>query len=331
MILQQPFLLYLGDATSPLAVKTSRGIAQWRPDLCIGEYSNKNCTISLNVEQMTPEVAKKKGAKTFIVGLANSGGKIAESWISDIIIALEQGMDVASGLHQKLVDIEIIRNAAIEHGCQIHDVRHFTGAIPVGTGKKRSGKRLLTVGTDCSVGKMYTSLAIEREMKQQGFDVEFKATGQSGLLLGASGICVDAVVADFISGAIELISPDAAPEHWDIIEGQGSLFNPSFAGVSTGLLHGAQSDLIVMCHEAGRQFIKDLEGYKLPDLKQCIEHNLTVGRLTNPNIKLAGISLNCRLVGKEKGLAMIKDLEKRFGVPCFDPILTGVKNLVDTL
>jgi uncharacterized NAD-dependent epimerase/dehydratase family protein len=326
-----PFLLYLGNATSPLSVKTARGIAQWRPDLCIGEYSNKDCTLSLNIEQMTPAVAKEKGAKTFIVGLANSGGRIAESWISDIIIALEQGMDIASGLHQKLSDIKTIREAAIKNGCQIHDVRHFASAIPIGTGKKRSGKRLLTVGTDCSVGKMYTALAIEREMSQQGFDVDFKATGQSGLLLGASGICVDAVIADFISGAIELISPDAYPEHWDIIEGQGSLFNPSFAGVSTGLLHGAQSDLIVMCHEAGRQFIKDLEGYRVPSLEQCIEHNLAVGRLTNPNVKLAGISLNCRLVGKEKGLTMIKDLEKRFGIPCFDPILTGVKNLVDTL
>jgi len=326
-----PFLLYLGDASKPLAIKTSRGIADWRPELCLGEYAHPDCSISLGLEKLSPKEAKSKGAKTFVVGLANSGGTISESWIDHIVDAVEQGLDIACGLHEKLVDIPRIRDAAKSHGCKLFDLRHQAQEIPIGNGKKRSGKRILTVGTDCSVGKMYSALSIEREMKKQGFDVSFKATGQSGLLLANNGICIDAVVADFIAGAVELISPDADDNHWDIIEGQGSLFNPSFAGVSTGLLHGAQADYLVMCHEAGREDIKDVPGYKVPDLTNCIEHNITVARLTNPKVKLAGISLNCRVVGEKQGRELMKQLEQQFNVPCFDPMLTGSENFVSSL
>ncbi|NQZ27874.1 MAG: DUF1611 domain-containing protein [Colwellia sp.] len=326
-----PYLLYLGDANKPLAIKTSRGIAQWRPELCLGEYAHAGNPLTLYLARLTPKEAKSLGAKTFVVGLANSGGIIEQSWIDDIVDALEQGLDVACGLHQKLADIPRIYAAAKLHGGQLFDLRHQIPDIPVGTGSKRSGKRILTVGTDCSVGKMYTSLAIEREMHLQGFDVSFKATGQSGLLLANNGICIDAVVADFISGAVELISHAADDNHWDIIEGQGSMFNPSCAGVSMGLLHGAQADYLVMCHEAGRNNIKDIPDYNVPDLASCIELNLSVARLTNPKVKLAGISLNCRVVGEEQGRALIKALEQEFNVPCFDPLITGCEKFVAQL
>ncbi|KGJ90960.1 N-acetyltransferase DgcN [Colwellia psychrerythraea] len=326
-----PFLLYLGDANKPLAIKTSRGIADWRPELCLGECAHADNILTLGLEKLTPKEAKSLGAKTFVVGLANSGGIIDASWVDDIVDALAQGLDIACGLHQKLSDIPSIAQAAKLHGGQLIDLRHQIPEVPIGNGQKRSGKRILTVGTDCSVGKMYTSLAIEREMQKQDFDAHFKATGQSGLLLASNGICIDAVVADFIAGAVELISPAADENHWDIIEGQGSLFNPSYAGVSAGLLHGAQADYLVMCHEAGRVDIKDVPNYKIPDLKNCIEQNLMMARLTNPKVQLAGISLNCRVVGEEQGRTQMKLLEQEFGVPCFDPMITGCANLVSHL
>lgn len=331
MKIKSPYLLFLGNENLPLAIKMSRGVAQWRPELCIGEISGPSCELTLGFSQLSIDEAIQSGAKTLILGLANSGGSISESWLPYILEALEKGMDVTSGMHQRLSDIPQIREAAHEFGGTLHDIRHFEGYLPTGKGKKRSGKHLLTVGTDCSVGKMYTALAIEKEMKNRGYNVDFRATGQSGVLIAGSGICIDAVVADFISGAVEEISPDNSEDHWDIIEGQGSLFNPSFAGVSTGLLHGAQADLIVMCHEAGRETIKDLPHYKVPDLQQCIEANLQVARLTNPGVKLAGISLNCRTIGKEKGMIEMARLEQEFSVPCFDPMITGTAGFVDRI
>ncbi len=331
MDFKAPYLLFLGCEDSPLAIKMSRGLAQWRPEVCIGEIADPSCDLTLGLKQLSIDAAVASGAQSFILGLANSGGIISQDWLPYILEALEKGLDVVSGLHNKLSDIPEIQAAAEKFGRKLYDVRHFDGELRVGNGRKRSGKRLLTVGTDCSVGKMYASLAIEKEMIKKGYDVDFRATGQTGLMVAGSGICIDAVVADFISGAVEMISPDNTKSHWDIIEGQGSLQNPSFAGVSTGLLHGAQPDVIVMCHEAGRETIKGLPDFKVPSLRQAIEANLQVASLTNPKVKLAGIALNCRTIGKEKGMAEMARLEQEFSVPCFDPIITGAASLMDNL
>ncbi len=129
--------------------------------------------------------------------------------------------------------IRAIAEAAERNGRALHDVRHTTETFPTGKGTKRPGRRLLTVGTDCSVGKKYTALALERGMRERGFDADFRATGQTGVFISGRGVAIDAVVADFISGAVEWVAPAAEPNHWDLIEGQGSLFHPSFAGVSS--------------------------------------------------------------------------------------------------
>ncbi len=315
----------------PLAIKMSRGIAEWRPELCVGETSGSSCNLSVGLKKLSMDAAVAAGARTLILGLANSGGIISKSWIPYIIEALGKGMDVACGLHQKLSDIPEVRRAAEKFGSKLHDVRHYESDLQTGKGFQRSGRRLLTVGTDCSVGKVYTSLAIEKEMKTRGVDADYRATGQTGLMIAGSGICIDAIAADFIAGAVEQLTPDNKDDHWDIIEGQGSLFNPSFAGVSAGLLHGAQPDLLIMCHEAGRKKIKDLSHYNIPSLEQCIDLNLRMASLTNPNVKLAGISLNCRMIGKQEGLKEMAKLEKEFSVPCFDPMITGTASLVESL
>lgn len=168
-------------------------------------------------------------------------------------------------------------------------------------------------------------------MKARGYNVDFRATGQTGVMITGSGICIDAVIADFISGGIEELCPDNDPDHWDVIEGQGSLFNPAFAGVSLGLLHGSQPDIIVMCLEAGRMQIKGMEHIPTPDLEDCINLNLKCASLTNPNVKLGGISLNCRTISAEDGAKQRAEIEAKFGVPCFDPMVTGVKSFVDAL
>lgn len=327
----KPYALYLGKAESVLEAKTSVAIAKWRPEDVVGEVAHPDGKLSLGIKRMSNKQAAESGAKTLIIGLANSGGILSKDWLNDIEDALNCGMNVAAGLHQRLVDNPRLARIAEENNCRLYDIRHSDAIqLKVGNGKPRTGKRLLTVGTDCSVGKMYTTLSIEHALKRHGVNATFRATGQTGIFIAGTGICIDAVGADFISGAVEGLSPDNDDEHWDIIEGQGSLFNPSFAGVSLGLIHGAQADLLVMCHQLGREYIKDLQGYKVPSLETCIAANLQHACLTNPDPRLAAISLNTsNLESKSQALERIEEIAARFQVPCFDPMLTGVESILE--
>ncbi len=329
MEISPPYLLFLGDIEDPLSAKTSRGIAQWRPEKCLGQLSMPGCRTSLGLPELTMKEAADQGAKTFILGLANSGGRIADGWLPYIRQALEHGMDIASGLHQKVGDIAEIRELADRLGRRIFDVRHPGRALSVGTGKKRPGRRILAVGTDCSVGKMYTALALEREMKERGLNVDFRATGQTGILIAGGGISVDAVVADFISGAVEELAPANSPDHWDVIEGQGSLFNPSFAGVSLGLLHGAQPDALVLCHEVGRPHMRGLPHLQTPDIQKCINANLGAAHLTNPGAFLGGIAVNSSALGEEEARGYCREMTERYAVPCVDPMRHGISQILD--
>lgn len=331
MEIKRPYLLFLGDAHDQLAAKTAGGIAQWRPEACLGQLRLPDCKADLGLTDMTLEEGWAAGARTLILGVANRGGIIPAHWVSLLVHALELGYDLASGLHNRLVDLPEVVAAATRLGRQLFDVRHPTQEFAVGTGKKRSGKRLLAVGTDCSIGKMYTTLALEKEMLRRGMDATFRATGQTGIFIAGSGVSIDAVVADFISGAVEYLSPDAAPGHWDLIEGQGSLFHASFAGVSLGLLHGAQPDALVVCHEPERDHMRGLPHYPLPDLGVCVETNLQLARLTNPAVKVVGFSLNTSRLSPEAAKRHLGETADRFGLPCVDPLATGVGPLVDAL
>ena len=198
-------------------------------------------------------------------------------------------------------------------------------------GIKRTGKRLLPVGTDCSCGKMYTALAIENEMRIHGMNADFRATGQTGILITGKGVSIDAVVADFISGAVEKLSPENEHDHWDIIEGQGSLFHPSFAGVTTGLIHGAQPDALVLCHEATRTHMRGLPSFPLPELEECMEASLRVARLTNPDVRFVGISVNTSKLDEEAAKLYLQQTETMLGLVTVDPVRQGVSRIVDML
>jgi uncharacterized NAD-dependent epimerase/dehydratase family protein len=280
---------------------------------------------------MTLEAAWQAGARTLVVGVANRGGVISEAWIGVLLQALEFGFDLAAGLHKKLADVPALSEAAERLDRRLFDVRHPGRDFSVGNGKKRPGKRLLPVGTDCSVGKMYTALAMEREMKARGLKATFRATGQSGILIAGGGVSVDAVVADFISGATERLSPANDPDHWDLVEGQGSLFHASFAGVSMGLLHGAQPDALVLCHEPTRTHMRGLPEYPLPGLKNCLEANLEAARLTNPEVSAVGVAVNTSQMPDGGSGALLRNIEDELGLPAVDPFRDGVAPIVDRL
>ena len=331
MAIQDPYLLFLGDAADQLAAKTAQGIAHWRPEKAVGQMRLEGCKADLGLQDMTLEEAAAAGAKTLVVGVANRGGVISQTWISVLERALILGMDLAAGLHNRLADVPSLAAVAAQHGRRLFDVRHPTETFEVANGRKRGGKRLLTVGTDCSVGKMYASLALERDMQAAGMKADFRATGQTGILIAGSGVSVDAVVADFISGAVEWLSPDNDSDHWDLIEGQGSLFHPSFAGVSMGLLHGAQADALVLCHEPTRTHMRGLSAYPIPGLKACIEANLEAGRLTNPAVRFIGVAVNTSDMAEDEAAPLLGHIERELDLPAVDPFKDSVAPILERL
>ena len=331
MAIQYPYLLFLGDAADGLAAKTAQGIADWRPEWCLGQIRLPDCNADLGLTEMTLTKAVEAGARTLVVGVANRGGVISDDWIDILEKALIMGLDLAAGLHSRLADVPSLAAVAEQHGRRLFDVRHPTREFQVANGEKRAGKRLLTVGTDCSVGKMYTALALEKEMRAQGLNADFRATGQTGILIAGAGVSVDAVVADFISGAIEWLAPANDPDHWDVIEGQGSLYHASFAGVSMGLLHGAQPDVLVLCHEPTRTHMRGLSGYALPELKDCLEVNLAAARLTNPAVAAAGVAVNTSEMTDGTAEGLLRRIEDDLGLPAVDPFKDGVAAIVASL
>jgi uncharacterized NAD-dependent epimerase/dehydratase family protein len=331
MHIEEPYLLFLGDASDALAAKTSIAVAQWRPERCVGQLRLPSCKATSGLPDISIEEAVAAGAKTLIIGATNRGGVMSPSWIRLLVEALRCGLDLANALHEKLTDIPEIAEAAQRHGRRLFDVRHSARKFPIATGEKRPGKRLLTVGTDCSIGKMYTALALEGEMRRRGLDVDFRATGQTGILIAGDGVAIDTVVADFLAGCVETLSPANDPDHWDVIEGQGSLFHPSYAGITHALLHGSQPDVIVMCHEPGRPHLRGIPGRPLPDLRECIDAHLAAARVTNADVVCLGVSLNTSRCGASEAERLLKSTEDSCGLPCVDPSRTGVGGLVELL
>ncbi|MEH6419359.1 DUF1611 domain-containing protein [Pseudomonas sp. CGJS7] len=321
--LPQPYLLFLGDVQHPAFAKTAFGLRDWAPERCIGEYALPGATVGLGLTQMDPGQAHAAGARALVIGVANVGGVIPAHWMPALLDALSNGLDLIGGMHTRLSEVAPLREHAQRHGRRLIDVREPPADLPTGSGRKRSGKRLLTVGTDCALGKKYTALSLARAMRALGIDATFRASGQTGLLIAGRGIPMDAVIADFASGAAELLSPDAHAGHWDVIEGQGSLSHPAYAGVSLALLHGSQPDAIVVCHEPGRTELLGYPGYALPSIEETIDLNLRLGRRTNPAIRCAGVSLNTSQLDPTQAQALLDSESARLGLPVADPIRGG--------
>ncbi len=330
MQIEHPYLMFLGDAPDTLAAKMATGIVDWRRDWCLGQLRLDGCNADVGVPDMGVRDAADAGCKTMVVGVVNAGGVLPDHWTNTIVEALEAGLDVATGLHRRLSSFPRIAAAAELHGRALHDVRFTDESFPTGKGHKRTGRRIITVGTDCSCGKKYAALALERDMRARGMNADFRATGQTGVLISGRGVAIDAVVADFISGAAEWLSPDNTPDHWDVVEGQGSIFHPSFAGVTTGLLHGSQPDAFVVCHEPTRTRMRGVD-YPLPSIEQVIDRVVELGRLTNPAIQCTGIAINTSALDEDAAHACLEDAATRHGVPAVDPMRFDMEAVVDEI
>ncbi|MGC9419556.1 MAG: N-acetyltransferase DgcN [Rhodovulum sp.] len=330
-MIETPYLLFLGDAPDPLAAKVAQGIKDWRPENALGQFRMEGCKADLRLPDMTLEEAKAAGVKTLVIGVANRGGVISPAWKKVLVNALEEGFDLASGLHNLLRDEPDLVAVAEATGRALHDVRVPEVEYPIATGKRRTGKRCLAVGTDCSVGKMYTALAMDREMQARGMKATFRPTGQTGILITGDGVPLDAVVADFMAGAVEWLTPDNDPDHWDLIEGQGSLFHVSYSGVTMALIHGGQPDALILSHEPTRPHMRGLPDYALPSLEALRDLSLTVARVANPDVQVVGVSVNTAAMDEDAAMACLAEIEARMGLPTVDPFRQGAGRLVDAL
>jgi uncharacterized NAD-dependent epimerase/dehydratase family protein len=329
--LATPYLVFLGAVANPRDAKTGQGLVDWRPELCVGQLRYPGCAADLGLPDMTPAEAAAVGAKSLVIGIASFGGRIEVPWIDTFAEAMHAGLDIVSGMHSRLVASEKLASVAKQTGRRLIDIRQPPADIPIGSGRRRSGNRVLMVGTDCCVGKKYTALAMHRELVARGRPATFRATGQTGIMIAGGGIPMDAVVSDFLAGAAEMLSPDNEAGHWDVIEGQGSLFHPAYAAVTLGLLHGSQPDALVLCHDASRSAIDGYPEYPIPSLLSCIYAYLEAARLTNAGVRFAGISLNTSGLSDTERRAALTNVGEQTGLPVVDPIATGVAPLVDAL
>jgi uncharacterized NAD-dependent epimerase/dehydratase family protein len=327
LVLRKPYLLFLGDARTPVDAKTALGVAHWCPDDVVGELRFAGAAVSAGMPAMGIAEAVAAGARSLLIGIAPAGGQLPPHWLPTLFEAVDAGLDIVSGLHTRLADFPELERAAAAAQVQLHDVRHGSWPRVTGTGRKRAGRRLLTVGTDCALGKKYTALAVTRSLQARGIPATFRATGQTGMMIAGSGVAIDAVVADFIAGVAEHLSPDNAADHWDVIEGQGSLFHPAYAGVSLGLLHGSQPDALVLCHEPGRTMLDALPAFPTPALADAIDAYLRAGRLTNPAIRCIGISVNSSSLDEAQWGAYRDRIGAELGLPVVDPLRGGVEAL----
>ena len=330
-MIQTPYLLFLGDAPDQLAAKVAQGIKDWRPENAVGQFRMDGCGADVGIADMTLEEAKLAGAKTLVIGVANRGGYISKAWKEVLVKALQMGFDIASGLHNLLRDEDELMAAARVNGQTLFDVRIPSVAYPIANGKKRTGKRCLAIGTDCSVGKMYTALAMDIEMQNRGMKSTFRPTGQTGILITGGGVPLDAVIADFMAGAVEYLTPDNDADHWDHIEGQGSLFHVSYSGVTMALIHGGQPDALILAHEPTRTHMRGLPDYDLPSLETLRDTALPIARVANPNCQIAGIAVNTQHLSEDEAVAYMAQIEARMGLPTVDTFRHGAARLVDAL
>ena len=276
------------------------------------------------------------GVNAVLIGIAPQGGRLPDEWYGWLREALGAGCDIVSGLHTFLSDDPALMALAGKHGRTITDARKAPANIPVASGLAKDVDALvvLTVGTDCNVGKMTAQLQLVSQLKARGVRTNFVATGQTGIMVEGWGTAVDAVVADFIAGATEQIVLRGAKDvDVVLVEGQGSINHPGYSGVTLGLLHGACPDVMILCHQPTREFIGDYREaswVKIPPLSEYVRMYEAVGGLVHPT-KVIGIALNTFDLDDAAAQSACEAAARETGLPATDPVRFDVKPLVDAI
>lgn len=275
------------------------------------------------------QLSEISNSDALYIGIAPPGGKLPSSWQPIILEAINRGMDVVSGLHDFLNDDHQYVTAAKNSGAHLIDVRSNSyQSIATGARFKRGGLRLLTVGQDCSVGKMVATLEVHQGLIDRGFDSAFLATGQTGIMISGQGIPIDRVIVDFANGAAEQLVLQNQNHSFQLIEGQGSISHPAYSAVTLGLLHGTMPHGLIYCYEAGRQNVKGMTDVQLTPIESQMEAYLIAARLRHP-CSYVGCAVNTRNLSDAAATAEIESLEQQLRLPACDVYREGAEKLVN--
>ena len=329
---RSPRYLILADGLfGPETSKTANACIRYTPDHVVGvidsRHAGRTSQQILGFGGNIPVVATLDeglalGPNALLIGIAPPGGQIPSEWVQLVRRAIEHKLEVWSGLHSFLGDIPELAEAARTHDVGIHDLRRPPAKITVANGRVRSvdATVVLTVGTDCNIGKMTTQLQLLGSLRDKGIRTSFAATGQTGILIEGRGISVDAVVADFISGAAEKLVLDcAADSDLVLVEGQGSIIHPSYSGVTFGLLHGSLPHAQVMCAQPSRKAINRCEWVKIPPLPDFIRLSESVAAPLRPAPVIA-VALNTYDLDDDTARRTIEQVQRETGLPTTDVV-----------
>ena len=331
-------LLAEGFSGNPHYGKTMRGVLRYRREDAVAILDS---TRAGETEEGVPvvgsvEEALPLGPTTALVGVATQGGRFPTEWVEILRDCVEHGLDVENGLHVFLADDPELRALAEQQGVELRDLRRPPAELSTATGENLSvdATIVLTVGSDCAIGKMTVSLELDLEARRRGLRSVFVPTGQTGMVIGGWGIAVDAVVADFVAGAAERLVVEARERGGELlwVEGQGSLLHPVYSGVTLGLYHGSVPHLLVLCHEPGRTEIEGAGGgpHLIPPLRELVELHERLALPARP-ARVAAVALNTRELGEDEARAAVDAAEDETGLPADDPVRFGASKLVDAV
>lgn len=343
---KQPRFLILADGDfSPMTSKTANAVIRYRPERVVGvvdrDKAGQTVQEVLGFGGATPVLASMqeglaRGFDVLLIGIAPQGGRLPEDWRTWILEAIEAGKEVWSGLHTFLSDDPDFAAAAKRKGVKLLDIRKPPKDLPVSTGRAKEVEPfvILTVGTDCNVGKMTAQLQLVDRLNARGVRTRFVATGQTGIMIEGWGIGVDAVVADFIGGAAEqLVLEGAKNADIVLVEGQGSINHPGYSGVTLGLLHGSCPDALLLCHQSSRRYLGDYRPgswVPIPPLSTYVRWYEEIGGMVHPT-KTIGICLNTYDMDDAAARKACADAEAETGIPASDPVRFDPDKLVDAI
>jgi uncharacterized NAD-dependent epimerase/dehydratase family protein len=344
--MSQPRYLILADGDfGPMSSKTANAIVRYQPDRVVAvldrRLAGRTVHEVLGFGGAIPVVGSLRqgielGPNAVLIGIAPVGGRLPEEWRGWLAEALDAGCDLVSGLHTFLSDDPLLAGKARSSGRRILDLRRPPADLPVASGRAKELEAyvVLTVGTDCNVGKMTAQLELTRQLNARGARTRFVPTGQTGMMLEGWGIAVDAVVADFIAGAAERITVEGGRDaDVVLVEGQGSINHPGYSGVTLGLLHGSCPDGLILCHQASRTYIGDYREQnwlRIPPLTDYLHAYETIGSLVHPT-RVLGICLNTYDLAEEAAVRACEAAARDTGLPATDPVRFDSTPLVEAV
>jgi uncharacterized NAD-dependent epimerase/dehydratase family protein len=329
-------ILAEGRSSDPHYGKTAFGVLRYRPEQVVAILDSSRAGAERDGFPVVGTVAEamRFAPTVALVGVATQGGRFPPAWRELLRDAIAAGLDVENGLHEFVTRDDELTALARAHGVELRDLRLPPDGlnVPTGANLAHSATTVLTVGSDCAIGKMTVSLELDREARRRGIASEFVPTGQTGIAIAGWGISVDAVVSDFIAGAAEQLVVEGIERGGELlfVEGQGSLLHPAYSGVTLGLIHGSAPHAYVLCHKAGQTVIDDDDRFPMPQLAELVDLHERMSLLARPARVLA-IALNTRQLDEDAARSAIEAAEADTGLPADDPVRFGAENLVDAL